>query len=83
MRRPYIGKVINFFETAAGENFVKVSWYYHTEETKQGINTALPKVLIQILISFFMLSLHCESRRPFPLLALRNWFGLFHALTTL
>ncbi|XP_075261668.1 uncharacterized protein LOC142353319 isoform X2 [Convolutriloba macropyga] len=42
-RRPYIGHVINFFETSTGECVVKVSWYYRMEETKQGGDRKLPK----------------------------------------
>ena len=43
-RRPYVGRVINFFETSSGECIVKVSWFYRTEETKQGVERTLPKV---------------------------------------
>ena len=43
-RRPYVGRVINFFETSSGECIVKVSWFYRTEETKQGLERTLPKV---------------------------------------
>ncbi|XP_063723643.1 uncharacterized protein LOC134851468 isoform X2 [Symsagittifera roscoffensis] len=53
-RRPYVGRVINFFETSSGECIVKVSWFYRTEETKQGVERTLPK-------NALLKSSHCDE----------------------